>query len=60
VPLHLQECFADLGYKAGDLPVAEAAVRQSLALPVYPELSESAQRYVVTTIRDYFVGGKAR
>jgi dTDP-4-amino-4,6-dideoxygalactose transaminase len=60
VPLHLQECFADLGYKAGDLPVAETAARQSLALPVYPELSESAQRYVVTTIRDYFVGGKAR
>jgi dTDP-4-amino-4,6-dideoxygalactose transaminase len=58
VPLHLQACFADLGYRAGDLPEAEAAAQQSLALPIYPELSESAQHYVVSTIRDYFVAGK--
>ncbi|MDD5543252.1 MAG: DegT/DnrJ/EryC1/StrS family aminotransferase [Acidobacteriia bacterium] len=54
VPLHLQPCFNDLGYKAGDLPVAEKACREVLALPIYPELTEEMQNYVVTQIRDFY------
>lgn len=50
IPFHLQECFAPLGHKAGDFPRSEAAARQTLALPMYPELSEAQQGYVVDQI----------
>jgi dTDP-4-amino-4,6-dideoxygalactose transaminase len=54
VPLHLQPCFAHLGYRAGQLPVAEAATARVLALPVYPELTEAQQAVVVTAIKDFY------
>ena len=53
IPLHLQECFVDLGYKAGDFPHAEAACREALALPIYPELNDMQQRYIVDEIKAF-------
>jgi dTDP-4-amino-4,6-dideoxygalactose transaminase len=54
LPLHLQTCFAKLGYKEGDFPQAELAAKQVLALPLYPELSPVQQETVVGTIRKFF------
>jgi dTDP-4-amino-4,6-dideoxygalactose transaminase len=52
--LHEQPCFEYLGYKAGHFPEAEHAARESLALPLYPEISREAQQYVVKCVAEFF------
>jgi dTDP-4-amino-4,6-dideoxygalactose transaminase len=54
IPLHLQPCFRELGHGAGSFPVAEAAANEALALPIYGELTEAQQSWVVESIRNFF------
>ena len=54
VPMHLQACFADLGYKNGDFPEAEHAALHTVALPIYPELSDDQMEYVVEKIKAFY------
>jgi dTDP-4-amino-4,6-dideoxygalactose transaminase len=54
LPLHLQQCFAELGYAPGDLPISERLATQALSIPVYPELSEEDQAYVVNAIESFY------
>ncbi|MGQ3686206.1 MAG: DegT/DnrJ/EryC1/StrS family aminotransferase [Candidatus Loosdrechtia sp.] len=58
VPLHLQKCFEYLEYKKGDLPVSEKAAEETLALPIFPEITQSEQDYVIGAIKDFFSGKK--
>jgi dTDP-4-amino-4,6-dideoxygalactose transaminase len=54
IPLHLQPCFVYLGYCEGDLPEAERAAKEVLALPMFPEITQDEQRWVVQSIADFY------
>lgn len=54
VPLHLQDCFSYLNYRKGDFPVSEYAASHTLVLPIYPELSDEQQAYVVERIKEFY------
>lgn len=53
-PLHMQKCFAHLGYKSGDLPVAEKAARECLCLPIYPEMTDAQINCVAQVVKGFF------
>ncbi len=55
VPFHLQKCFDSLGYREGNFPESERAAKETLALPIYPGLTQDQQKYVVDTINAYFM-----
>ena len=54
IPLHLQKCFEYLGHKSGDFPLSEQAAAETLALPIFPELTETQLQYVVDTIGYFY------
>jgi dTDP-4-amino-4,6-dideoxygalactose transaminase len=54
VPMHTQECFRSLGHREGDFLESEAAARHTLALPIYPELTDDQACHVVASIREFF------
>jgi dTDP-4-amino-4,6-dideoxygalactose transaminase len=54
LPLHLQACFAGLGYREGDFPVSEQLAREALALPIYPELAEEDIEQICRAIRTFY------
>ena len=54
LPLHLQKCYANLGYKNGDFPLAEKAARECLSLPIYPELTDAQIQRVAEVVKSFF------
>jgi dTDP-4-amino-4,6-dideoxygalactose transaminase len=53
-PMHLQECFRNLGYRQGDMPEAEKAAKEVVALPIYPELTDKMKIYVIDSILSFY------
>jgi len=56
VPMHLQECFSDLRHGVGSFPESERAAAETLALPIFPEVTDAQAEYVVNSVRDFFLG----
>ena len=54
IPLHMQKCYESLGYKAGDLPVTEKLADKVISLPVYPEMTEDQQAYVIDKVKAFY------
>jgi len=54
VPIHLQECYANLGYKKGDFVTAEESAKKILSLPMYPELTENEVKYIAQLINQFY------
>jgi dTDP-4-amino-4,6-dideoxygalactose transaminase len=54
IPLHLQECYKNLGYKQGDLPISEKLAQEVISLPIYPELHDDQQAFVIDTIKGFY------
>jgi len=54
VPLHLQECYSDLSYREGDMPEAEKAARETVAIPIYPQLTEDQLLEVISGVKSFF------
>ncbi len=59
IPLHLQQCFAYLGYRSGQMPESERAAGEVLALPVFPELSPAQIDHVTGTIERFYAAAAA-
>ena len=53
-PLHIQECFSKLGYKKGDLPIAEEISQKVISIPIYSEITKEQQDYVIENIKDFY------
>ena len=53
IPQHLQKCLEHLGYKEGDMPEAERAAKEILAIPIFPEITKEEQDYIISTINDF-------
>jgi dTDP-4-amino-4,6-dideoxygalactose transaminase len=54
VPFHLQECFRYLGHKEGDFPESERAAKETLAIPIYPELTAPQQEQVIAAMQQFY------
>lgn len=54
IPLHLQKCFQNLGYKKGDFPVAEELAETGISLPMFPELTDEQIEYVAASVKEFF------
>jgi dTDP-4-amino-4,6-dideoxygalactose transaminase len=60
LPLHLQECYSFLKHRQGDFPISEKAAEETLALPIYPELKEEQQVFVVDRIKAFYGAPRAK